>query len=364
MEKKKKSSEKKFDISEFQWYSLVINAVFGIGVTTLPRELSDVAGRDGWISIIIATLLILCYSYICITYSKMFPTKSLVQSMQTVLGKPLGIIISLAYILYTLIVTGIVVRLFLEIIYVYFDLVYPYYIPIALFIIPVIYMARSGLATLSRMSEIVLVFSFTAIVLFLFPDRTPSWLELLPVFENGYTGVLKAIPDVGFSFLGVEIILVFYPYIEKKKSVLRVTSMGVMTSGLLYAALFVGTIVFLGMGLVQVVFWPFIEYLKLVRIELFERMDNIFLYIWTAKIVMVMAIQYFSGTFSLALLTGKKYHDTWAITMWVIPFAVAYFIPDVLTLQDFTAKVSMFGGILILVLPIILLIVAKIRGIN
>lgn len=361
---KGKRDEISFKITDSQLFTLMIGVLVGVGVTSLPREVAQIAERDGWIAIIVSIILGLLYLYICICYSKLFPNMSLAESAQVVLGKPLGILVTIMYSLYTFLIAGFIVRLFLESNYVYFDLYYSLAVPMTIITVALIYIGRCGLATLSRVSEIVFVFSFLFVVLFFFPERKPELINLRPVFQNGPMPMVESIPATLLSLLGLEVILVFYPFLENKKTAFRVSAMATIVTGMLYVVVFIASVTILGLEGTQIFIWPFLEYLKLISFQVVDRIDNMFVYLWTVKVMLVAAIQYFAGTFSLAMLTKRKHHDIWVLVCWPFYFAAGYFPRDVVELFDFTEKLTKYGGIFVLTLPIFLLIIAKVRRID
>lgn len=365
MKKTRTMNEKKSDITELQWISLLTGAMIGMGITTLPRELAEATGRDGWVSMLAATIIVIIYASICLFYARMFPTKTLAESLQLVLGKWLGGLVVVVFALYTFVVSAIVIRAFLEIIHVYFDVTAPAWLKTFLPLIVIIYMARCGLASVARMAEIVFMLGFPFLVIVFSPIIRCNPNHMLPIFEEGIAKPFLAVQEAAFAFFGVEtIILVFYPYLGKKKTAFKVTYIGVAIVGLIYTVISLTTLLVLGLEQVQLFYWPFVEVLKTIRVVIIERIDNLFLYFWAVKITMVASIMYFAGTFSLSNLTKKKYNDRWAMVSWPVLYIAAIYPDSLVDLEEFSALVSNYAGIFILSLPVILIIVAKLRGVT
>ena len=81
---------KKYGLSDFQLFSVLICAMLGSGIITLPRAVADIAGRDGWLSVLLAgagtwVMAILIW-LLCRSFPKPLPEFSI-----AILGKPLGI---------------------------------------------------------------------------------------------------------------------------------------------------------------------------------------------------------------------------------------------------------------------------------
>ncbi|OWZ83700.1 GerAB/ArcD/ProY family transporter [Natranaerobius trueperi] len=357
------NKHEKRDISEFQWITLLLGMTVGVGVTTLPREVATEAGRDGWITILIATFCVLIYSYLCLYYARLFPDKTLAESSRKVLGKFLGSVLIIIYSLYAFALSGIVLRIFLEIAYVYLDITYSLIFSLILILPVVVYIARCGLATLSRFSELVLFFTAPLFVLFWVPISITEYLNILPVFEQGVTTPVLAIREPILAFLGIEIILVFFPYLNKQESATRLTSIAVMSAGFIYTSIFLVTLMMMGLKQLVLTYWPFIEYLKIIELVVVERVDTTFIHFWLIKIILVTSIKYFAATFSLAHLTNKNFHDKWALFSWVIILFVSLYPKNLAQASEIAEHISFYGGIFVLFTPIILIIVAKLRGV-
>ncbi|WP_353893702.1 endospore germination permease [Proteinivorax hydrogeniformans] len=351
-------------ISQFEWYAILIGAMVGVGVTTLPREVTAEAGRDGWISITIAALVVLIYSQICIYYAKMFPDKTLAQSSVLVLGKYLGSAVIILYALYTFITAAAVLRMFMELVYIYIQITVPLILILFINLAIIVYLSRCGLGTLSRFTIVIMFATGPLFFLFFQPAFAGEYVNLLPVLEWGVMPPLIATQEAVLAFLGIELILIFYPYINNKKSFSRVTTLAIGSVWFIYASITAVVVLMMGVEQVELIYWPFLEHMKLVEMEIFERLDTLFIYMWTSKIVLVAGIQYFAGTFSLAHLTNKDYHDIWSLACWPIVLVAAWYPDSTPQVEELAGTTALYGGILIVAIPIILIIVAKIRGVK
>ncbi|WP_331445946.1 endospore germination permease [Natranaerobius thermophilus] len=358
-----KKHEKK-DISQFQWITIILGMTIGIGTTTLPRGIATEAGRDGWFSILLSTLIVIIYANICLYFSRLFPDKTLAQSSIIILGKFWGTILIVIYSLYALTLSGLVLRFFMNIAYVYLDIQYPMVFHFIIILSVIIYIARNGLSTLSRLSELVLFYTLPLFILFLIPVSLDKHINLLPVFEGGIVEPVKAIQEPLLAFLGIEIILVFYPYLNKKEDDAKLTNIAIIITGLIYTSIFIVSLMMMGLEQLNLTYWPFIEYLKIIDIAVIERIDTLFIHLWLGKVILVSSIQYFVATFSLAHITNKDYHDIWSLVAWPIVLFVALVPQNVPETEEFAANFTLYGGGLVILIPILLIITCKLRGVR
>lgn len=355
---------KKYGLSDSQWFAVLLCVILGSGILTLPRLVAAEAGRDGWLSILVAgagTLLLAALIYLL---CERFPAKTLPEMSTTILGKPLGILVSVVYALYTFAFSGAVLRVFLELVKTWIFLWTPTPVIMLAFLMPVVFICRMGAVSLSRLTEIISLMTLIIILLWLVPTREFSLLNLRPVGAEGIMAILRGAEKASFSFLGFEVMLIFFPFIVNRKKALRVTLLALIFITLLY----VGNVVLIlgvrGVEYTMLQKWPLATYLRVGRLALVQRVDALVFFFWTAQIIGEVAIQYFAGTFTLATLTRHHYHDLWALACWPIIYGVAAFPVRLSRVFDFMELVGRWGLVGITALVVILLLVAKGRGLD
>ena len=224
---------KKYGLSDFQLFSVLICAMLGSGIITLPRAVADIAGRDGWLSVLLAGAGTWVMAILIWLLCKKFPTKTLPEFSIAILGKPLGILVSVAYFLYTVAIGGAALRLFVELAKTWVLIWTPEPVFLLGMLLPVVYVSRSGAITLGRLMEIVTLLTVVVLAIWLVPAAEFNLLNLRPVGRRElppFSGAQEAI----FTFLGFEVLLVFFPFVINRDKVLRITLMalGVITLAL------------------------------------------------------------------------------------------------------------------------------------
>lgn len=355
---------KKYGLSDFQLFSVLICAMLGSGIITLSRAVADIAGRDGWLSILLAGAGTWVMAILIWLLCKKFPTKTLPEFSIAILGKPLGILVSVAYFLYTVAIGGAVLRLFVELVKTWVLIWTPEPVFLLGMLLPVVYVSRSGAITLGRLMEIVTLLTVVVLAIWLVPAAEFNLLNLRPVGAEGITAIFGGAQEAIFTFLGFEVLLVFFPFVINRNKVLRITLMALGVITLLYAGNVI--LIFGVLGVEQTVLqkWPLINYLRVGMLPFLQRVDSLVLFFWTAQVTTVAATQYFAGTFTLATLTKRRYHDIWSIACWPLVYLVAIAPPrlnQVIMFIDFLGRWGLVG---IMALVLLLLLVAKVRGLD
>jgi spore germination protein (amino acid permease) len=355
---------KKYGLSDFQWAAVVVSAMLGAGIVTLPRTVADSAGRDGWISILIAGAATLLFAVIVWLLCRKFPTRTLPEFSIIILGKPLGILVSVVYVAYTFALGATALRIYTELLKTWVMIWTPMPVFLLAVLLPVVYISRMGAVTLGRVMEGVIYITVVVFLLYLVPLGGFDMLNLRPVGTEGLSAIISGVPQASFAFLGYEVMLVFFPFIVNREKVLRITILAIASVTLLYVGNTVLIYGVLGPEHTLLLKWPLINYLRIGVLPFLQRIDSLVLFLWTTQILAVVAIQYYAGTFTLATLTRRKYHDIWAIISWPLVYAIAVFpqsLPAVIALSDL---VGLYGLVAVLGITGLLLAVAIIRGLD
>lgn len=355
---------KKYGLSDFQWFAVLIGSILGSGIITLPRTVAETAGRDGWLSVIAAGAGAWVLAWFIWLLCRKFPTKTLPEFSIVILGRPLGVLLSILYALFTFGIAGMTLRIFSELLKTWVLIWTPKPVFLLGILLPSVYIARMGAVTLGRLMELILQLTVVVFLIWLVPLGEFNILNLRPVGAEGILAIASAGQETIYSFLGFEIMLVFFPFVINRNKVLRITLLALTFVTVLYAGNIMLIFGVLGVEHTLLQKWPLINYLRVGTLPFIQRVDSLVLFIWTAQILAVVAIQYFSGTLTLATLTRRHYHDIWAIACWPLIYLVAILPRHLSQVFMFTDIIGRWGLLSILAIVALLILVAKIRGLD
>jgi spore germination protein (amino acid permease) len=354
---------KKYGFTDFQWVSVAVSAILGAGMLTLPRSVGEIAGRDGWISIILAGIVAWIFALFIWLLCRKFPTKTLAEFSITILGRPLGILVSVLYSFYSLMVCGVVLRVLSDMLRTWVFLWTPTPVFVVLTLLAIGYVSRMGAITLGRLMEVKTLLSVTIVLMFLIPIPEFVSLNLRPVGAEGLK-ILQAVPKAAFAYLGLEVMLVLFPFIINKNKVLKLNSiaLGIVTGA--YAADAILVFGVLGIEYTLNLVWPLMIYMRIGSLPFLQRVDNLLLFGWTTLIISVAAVHYFSATYTLATLTRRQYHDIWSLVCLPLVYVVSRFPTSIVAVFDLSKLIGIVGYSFCLGITALMLIVAKIRGLD
>lgn len=232
-------------ISNKQLIILMISFIMGDSIIiTIWRG----AGKDAWISIILAWIfsygLIGMYVYI----AKLNPNKTLIEILMDTFGKYLGKILSLLYLWYFLHLSSLVFRSYSEYIEIVVFPETPRIFITAFSSIALIIGLKYGLEVISRTSMIVFLIPPISILITLL--RSAKYIDVTnfqPILEYGMKPVLQASFElITFPFGEAVLFLMIFPFVNKKEKLLKSSFISITFVGVILIIISSATTTILG----------------------------------------------------------------------------------------------------------------------
>lgn len=294
-------------ISSTQATYILINLVASTAVMFLPAIAAQKAGRDSWMTPLIATLPGIYLVYVIYGLATRYPGQNLFQYLQSILGTWPGKITGVFYILFFLHSNGIITREFGDLLE---TLIMPKTPPIVFHVIMVLLSAwavRGGLEVISRTIEIALpVILLVFMIIIFLPAQEMEVHNLFPVMENGILPVLKS-SLVANAFRGEIILLaVFLPFLTKPEESKRSALLAVIWLGFMLACTDAICTMVLGPSVARLTF-PTFSLIRQISIgNFFERIDSILVFMWVIGHYGKIAIFYYTTVLGIAQLANLK----------------------------------------------------------
>jgi|GEM_PF-301443 len=158
----------------------------------LPKHAALYASQAGWLSPLVSTIPLLMLIFIIDSLINEYQEQSMADIINLIMGKYLGKLIVIIYLLWTILLAALYTRYYVERLTSSIYTTVSNDVLILLTLIPVAYMLRSGFTVIARMSEVLLPFIGAMLVilaLFLLPRIRPD--NVLPVYYNDIMPVIK-----------------------------------------------------------------------------------------------------------------------------------------------------------------------------
>nr|WP_200792907.1 GerAB/ArcD/ProY family transporter [Bacillus mediterraneensis] len=352
-------------ISTVQAVLIVTNFILASGILTLPRKAAEaVKTPDVWISIIISGGIAILLGIIMAKLSQCYPDKTFYEYSAKLMGKWLGMAVSICFVIYFCILSAYEVRIMAEVTgYLILEGTPSWAITIP-FLWVGYYLLIGGITSIARLFEV--IFPITIIVFLLVIAMSKETLQLnnlRPVLGLGFSPVLKGLKPTILSFIGIEIILFIVAFMEKPKRAVRAVTIGSLIPIFFYIIILLTVIAALSVNGVVHRTWPTLDLIRGYEIKglLFERFESFLLIIWTMQIFATFVITYFAASLGIFQVFKVKERKVFLGLLPVLFFIsmIPKTLDEVFMIGDMLGKAAV---ILCGVLPLPLLILAKWKG--
>lgn len=347
-------------ITVSQTIALLITNMIGTSVLSLPSEVANIAGSDGWIIVILSGLLVLISSIAIGTLLKKFPNDTLIEISEKVLGKFSSYVIGIILIFYFTIVAGLSLRGFTEVMNAFLLPRTPRVFIIITQLLLTVYLIRHGIEPIARIAEILVpLLLIPVFAMYLIAIPRADFTELLPIFNTPVKKmVLSSITSVT-SFLGFEILLIISPYMRKPEQGQRAVSISVAIIILFY--LFIVIIVFATIGVedTSLMLWPAMSIIRTIKApgRVFERLDALALALWSIAAFTTINGYYYSAVISCAHIKKNREFKMYVAILFPWIYFISMLPRNVLESSAWLAKLGIFGTIPALIIPVLVLLI-------
>lgn len=297
------------------------------------------AKRDGWLALILGFilgyLLILMYMHI----SRLHCGKTMTEILESCFGAVLGKMIIALYILFFIYKAVINTRGFGEFMAIVSYPETPLYFLMGTFILAAVYVARSGLATIGRISEIlvplipipVLLVSASIITMKNYSGFEPVLLEILPVIKSMFSTVSTSLGDF-------VVFLMILPYTNNEKSRLKAATVGILSLFFLMMLIVVRNLIVIGPVLIEHFSYPAHVASQLIPGISIDPLVDVNLLLGGGFKV---AVFIYAAAKATAELFGIDNHEPFVCSFAVLIMVLAFWIvPDAITLRRWSGSIS------------------------
>ena len=193
----------------------------------------------------------------------------------TTFGKWIGSIFSVIFTLYCLLFCLTVLRTYMEVIQVWIFPTIKLWKLTLMFLLVTYYIIKGGFRSVTGICFWGVILPIFVVFFLIYPMKYAHFRNILPIFTHSPTDMLISAKQSALEFLGFETILIFYPFIEKGKSLKRWAHAGIAFSTLIYVILAIVSFMYYSEGQLNRTIWPTLTMLKLLRFLLFNALNTL-----------------------------------------------------------------------------------------
>lgn len=341
-------------IRAYYLFFVIIGIQIGVGFLSAPRYIFEEARQDAWISIIAAYFFILLVAKVMFIILSRYENTDIFGIQVDIFGKWFG---KLFGTIYLLLFTAELLSLLLsynEVIQIFiYPTIHASVMPIILLIL-IVYSVLGGIRVVIGVVFLFVILSPWFFPLLYDPISRMESSHFLPLFDASFFDLIKGAQTTSYSFFGLEILFVIYPFIDRKEKAKRPVYLGLTTSA---CVVFVTTIISIGyyspndFGLLD---WPVVSLFKSVSFSFMERFDYFIIVEWMMVIIPTAILL----MWAIVHGTERIFQVPQKITLYVVAILLLIlctFINTVVSIQKVTNFVTVFGFWVIFVYPFVLL---------
>ncbi|WP_257346991.1 GerAB/ArcD/ProY family transporter [Pseudalkalibacillus decolorationis] len=352
-------------ISVRQFTILLILFIVGGSILVVPSQLASEAKQDAWIAAILGLVLSLSLVMLYNALGSRFPDMTLAQYSEEILGKWIGKVVSLLFFFYFFEHTAGLLRLIGDFMTTQIMPETPIQAIHIIFLSIIIMGVRLRIEPIARASEI--FFPWFILLFFILVISISPHIEvekIQPIGEEVKPIVSGAFQFLGLPFLQLEVFLILYPYINRKKEVKKFYLLGTLIGGVFLIVITFLSIAVLGADQSTRQMYPSYSLARKINIgDLFQRVEAIMAFIWFITVYFKMAITFYASTLIFAQTFKLKDYRflTFPLGIIIIVLSIVDF-PNIVYFKQFIKTIwtpySLTYG---LFLPLVLLGVAMLR---
>ncbi len=354
-------------ISVHQFKILVILCYVGSSILLAPRNAATAAKQDVWIAAILGLIIAVLLVYLYSAVGNLFPNMSLIKCTEELLGKWIGIVVSLLFIFYLFFNSSILVYMIGDFVTTQIMPETPIQFTNLLFVIIVVFGTRLGLEAFSRTAEILYHWIIGLLIIFLvFLFPTLEFKNIQPIFEHGAKPVIRgALSYTSFSSLTlIPLMMIFPACVNNQREAKKAFIKGAFIAGIIMFIVTTFCILVLGHDITARNAFPSYALAKKISLGNFiERIEVIIAVIWVITMFYKIILHFYGAVIGIAqILKLKDYRPlTLPLGMILVVFSLIIFPNSTYAIEwgstTWLPYVSTYGFFL----PLFLLIVSYLR---
>jgi len=351
-------------ISSVQLFLLLVISEAATAFLYAPSDVIKMAGRDSWLTSVIPTISGLVVAVVCIALAKRFPQQVFTEYLPQILGKIPGKILAGVYTAVFIHLSSVIMNQSSAFIHVAFLRETPLVALEIIIGLASIYGVYLGIEVIARQNELVWpvwVLSIFIIILLVAESINPD--NFRPFLEKGIMPVIKG-SALFSSFRGeVFLLLMLYPYLNKKEDVYKSAVYHLLTTAVLLGIITAAIIGVFGELIPVYMVFPIYNLARYISLARFvERIQILIVVMWMFGVIVKLAVFYHSAAIAAANTLGLKNYRLTLLPILAGTIIISrLFYGDHLSLTHFLSHIfPYYGPVVELVIPALVLLIAVI----
>ncbi|SFA85952.1 MULTISPECIES: GerAB/ArcD/ProY family transporter [unclassified Bacillus (in: firmicutes)] len=299
----------RYQVSPYILFFIIYSSQVGVGILGFQRSIAKEAGYDAWISVLLAG----CVAQVLIWIMYKLVSKAngdIVAIQKNIFGKYLGGFINVLFMIYYGLASISVLRSYIEIVQVWMFPTLPTWCLAIIIMTLSYYIISGGFRIVAGICFISVILPIVTLVsLNYFPLRYAHIDNLLPIMNHSLSDILNGIKASIYTIAGFEILLMVYPFINKRKSPQKFAHLAILATTLLYTLSAIIAFLFYSEKQLSVTIWPEFSMTKVIHFSFLERFEYIYISFYMLTITSLISLLLWASSrgFKLIFRTKQKY---------------------------------------------------------
>lgn len=288
-------------INKTQLAVILISSIIGLEALSLPNVLADDVGTDGWLVILVSGILAMFLMSLVNSIAVKYPGKSMVEFGRDLLPSPLADLISLIYMVEFIIIGGVILKFFSEVMNIFLLSRTPSQVINITILLVSIYMVRSGIESMGRLfmvATLLLLIPTVLIAVSVLPDVQVK--NFFPILHTNPLIILKTIPRTVSSFSGFQILFFIVHFVkEDKKNLKKYNIASMIFIIFIYLSIYLVTLGKYGTNKLEYQLWPVMSLMRSVQIPsaFLENIDALVMSVWMISVFTSLSVVLYGSSF-------------------------------------------------------------------
>ena len=320
-------------LSELQIFWLMFTFETGNMVLLTIRPAMEEANQDVWISYLIANILGVLIVFFATKIALLYPKHTIIQFSKIILGKLLGTVVVLNYLVQWYSVEGNILRQFADLTITLLLPRTPSWILFLTMLLLLIYITFiGGIEGIGRCAEVfgpIIIFSVALLTILSVKDF--QILNLLPVFvDTGIQSIWKgALTPLAFFSESV-MMLMLVSFMEKPEKAIKSACLGIALAAIIVTLVAISVLLTFGPEISGKLRYPSFDMVSYISVlDFIQNLEIIGILVWILSVFIKLSLYFFLSCYGTAQLFKLK---DWKKMIWIaaiIIFALAQFYPNV-----------------------------------
>ncbi|CAM4179379.1 spore germination protein (amino acid permease) [Paenibacillus endophyticus] len=335
----------KYQLSPILLYFLLFVSIIDLGILSYQKTILHFAGYNAWISVFITGIGVHVIVWMIYRILSSFKNEAMdvIDVNRICFGLIIGKIFDAMIIFYFFYGAFLMFRGYLSIVQVWLFPGMPIWPVSLVLIILIYYTVTGGIRTINGLSfwGMLAVIACVLPLLFMLTKYLHP-LNLKPLLNHSVTEIMLSSKSMVFQFLGVESLLMIYPFIQSPAKSQKWAHFAVLTSTALYVLLLAITFMFYSENELKLLVWPTLHMYMILHVQFFQRLEHVAVSILCITIIANLSLSLWMASRAARRSFSIKQHRS--ILVFLFAFLLgAVFIKDYDNLMAFIDPYSATG---------------------